>query len=288
REHLARFQKITTEHLGTPFGAGYGDQGRYSLAELARSPAASAPAAIKVTFKEQSVVAAPANGSAAPLGPSAGACFIDYDGDGKPDLFLVSASAEGTSRLLHNLGGGRFADVTQSAGIALGGSGLGCAAGDFDNDGHTDLAVCLADGVHLLRNAGDGKFADFTEKAGIRNGKGCVGVTFVDYDHDGDLDLYITALPTVSNSAETTAHNELWRNNGNSTFTDVSKETALNFDATGAGVVTTDFNNDRAIDFVFAGGQAGASLYLNPREGKFTASPAIDFKKENLPPAVGV
>jgi Tfp pilus assembly protein PilF len=292
REHLARFQKITTEHLGTPFGAGYGDQGRYSLAELARSPAASAPPAIKVTFKEQPLGAAAATGSTALPGASTGACFIDYDGDGKPDLFLVSATSDGASRLLHNLGGGRFADVTQAVGLALNGSGLGCAAGDFDNDGHTDLAVCLSDGVHLLRNntgdKGDGKFADVTQVVGIHREKGCVGVTFVDYDHDGDLDLYVTNLPTAGASRETTAHNVLWRNNGNSTFTDVSEETALNFDATGAGLVTTDFNNDRAIDFVFAGGTAGASIYLNPREGKFTPSAAIDFKKENLPPAVGV
>ena len=288
REHLARFQKITTEHLGSPFGAGYGDQGRYSLAELARSPVAAAPPAIKVTFKEQPVVAAGTGGSVSTLGASTGACFIDYDGDGKPDLFLVSAASDGVSRLLHNLGGGRFADVTQAAGLALKGAGLGCAAGDFDNDGHTDLAVCLGDGVHLLRNKGDAKFDDVTQTVGIRREKGCVGVTFVDYDHDGDLDLYVTNLPGAEASRETTAHNVLWRNNGDSTFTDVSQETALNFDATGAGLVTTDFNNDRAIDFVFAGGQAGASLYLNPREGKFTASPAIDFKKEDLPPAVGV
>ena len=288
REHLARFQKITTEHLGTPFGAGYGDQGRYSLAELARSPIAAAPAAIKVTFKEQPVVATPASGGAAPLGPRAGACFIDYDGDGKPDLFLVSATADGTSRLLHNLGGGRFADVTQAAGLTLSGNGLGCAVGDFDNDGHTDFAVCLSDGVHLLRNKGDGKFDDVTQTVGIRREKGCVGVTFVDYDHDGDLDLYVTSQPAAAVSTAAKAHNVLWRNNGNSTFTDVSAETGLNFDATGAGLVTTDFNNDRAIDFVFAGGTAGASIYLNPREGKFTPSAAIDFKNENLPPAVGV
>jgi Flp pilus assembly protein TadD len=292
REHLARFQKITTEHLGTPFGAGYGDQGRYSLAELARGLSASAPAAITVTFKEQPVVAAPANGNTAPLGPSTGACFIDYDGDGKPDLFLVSATGDGTSRMLHNLGGGRFADVTQAAGLTLSGGGLGCAAGDFDNDGHTDLAICLSDGVHVLRNntgdKGGGKFEDVTPSVGIRRESGCVGVTFVDYDHDGDLDLYVTNLPTASSSPQTAAHNVLWRNNGNRTFTDVSAETALNFDATGAGLVTTDFNNDRAIDFVFAGGSAGASIYLNPREGKFTAPAAIDFKKENLPPAVGV
>ena len=292
REHLARFQKITTEHLGSPFGAGYGDQGRYSLAELARSPAASAPPAIKVIFKEQPLIAAATSANLTSIGASTGACFIDYDGDGKPDLFLVSATPDGTSHLLHNLGAGRFADVTQSVGLALKGGGLGCAAGDFDNDGHTDLAVCLADGVHLLRNntgdKGDGKFADVTQAMGIRREKGCVGVTFVDYDHDGDLDLYVTNQPTAAASRETAAHNVLWRNNGNSTFTDISEETALSFDATGAGLVTTDFNNDRAIDFVFAGGQAGASIYINPREGKFTPSTAIDFKKENLPPAVGV
>jgi Flp pilus assembly protein TadD len=291
REHLARFQKITTEHLGSPFGAGYGDQGRYSLAELARSPAASAPPAINVSFKGQPIVATTRPGMGS-LGASTGACFIDYDGDGKPDLFLVSATSDDTSRLLHNLGGGRFADVTQSVGLTLRGSGLGCAAGDFDNDGHTDLAVCLSDGVHLLRNntgdKGDGKFADVTPSVGIRREKGCVGVTFVDYDHDGDLDLYVTNLPTPGASRGATAHNVLWRNNGNSTFTDVSEETGLNFDATGAGLVTTDFNNDRAIDFVFAGGVAGASIYLNPREGRFTPSAAFDFKKENLPPAVGV
>jgi tetratricopeptide (TPR) repeat protein len=287
REHLARFQKITSEHLGTPFGAGYGDQGRYSLAELARSAAAAAPPAIAVGFKEQPLVGTPAGPGAKTPGPSTGACFLDYDGDGKPDLFLVSAAADGTSRLLHNLGGGRFADVTQGAGLGLSGNGLGCAAGDFDNDGHTDLAVCLSAGVRLLRNKGDGKFEDVTQAAGIRPENGCVGLTFVDYDHDGDLDLYVTMLP-AGPSQEQKAHNLLWRNNGNGRFTDVSEETALGFDATGAGVVTTDFNNDRAIDFVFAGGNDGASIYLNPREGKFTPSTAIHFKKEDLPPAVGV
>src|SRR5438094_7354393 len=71
-------------------------------------------------------------------------------------------------------------------------------------------------------------------------------------------------------SAGNAAHNILWRNNGDSSFTDVSAETALGAAATGAGVVTTDFNNDRAIDFVLAGGATGASILLNPREGKFT------------------
>ena len=290
REHLAKFQKITSEHLGSPFGAAYGDQGRLSLAELPRSSAQNAPAAISVRFvpRPMSEIVEQVTAASTPIGPSTGACFFDYDGDGKPDLFLVSASTDGRSRLLHNLGNGKFADVTKESGLEHTGSGLGCAAGDYDNDGRADLAVCFADGVRLFHNDGAGKFTDVTEKVGIRREPGCVGLTFVDYDHDGDLDLYVTMQPTAAGTTETKTHNILWRNNGNSTFTDVSAETALGFDATGAGLVTTDFNNDRAIDFVFAGGAEGASIYLNPREGKFTPSTAIDFKKENLPPAVGV
>src|SRR5216684_43311 len=140
REHLARFQKITTEKLGTPFGAGYGEQGRYSLAELPANSVVDVPTAIPVRFSVQAnaFVSKGAGGSPVEVGPSTGACFFDYDGDGKPDLFLVSGVADGSSRLLRNLGDGRFEDATQEAGIHLSGSGLGCAAGDFDNDGHTD------------------------------------------------------------------------------------------------------------------------------------------------------
>jgi Tfp pilus assembly protein PilF len=285
REHLTRFQKITADKLGTPFGAGYGDQGRFSLAELPHGVPVSAPPPISVNFKQQSLFAAATEKTP---GPSAGACFLDFDNDGKPDLFLVSAASDGSSKLLHNIGGWHFSDATQSAKLVLRGHGLGCAAGDFDNDGHTDLVVCLSDGIHLLRNTGDSTFEDVTTTAGIKREQGCVGATLADYDHDGDLDLYITMQPTAGASSSAVARNQLWRNNGNSTFTNVSEETALNFDATGAGLVVTDFNNDRAVDFVFAGGTAGASLFLNPREGKFASLSAIDFKKENLPPAVGV
>ena len=289
REHLARFQKITTEHLGSPFGAGYGDQGRFSLAELPLNSIVDVPAAIPVRFTVQTnaFVSNGAGGKSVEIGPSTGACFFDYDGDGKPDLFLVSGVVKGSSRLLHNLGDGRFEDKTKEAGLEIVGSGMGCAAGDFDNDGKTDLAVCLSDGVKLFHNKGDGKFEDVTRAVGIRREKGCVGVTFVDYDHDGDLDLYITTAEDAA-APNAARHNILWRNNGNSTFTDVSAETALGFAATGAGVVTTDFNNDRAVDFVIAGGPAGASIHLNPREGKFTMFSGIDFNKENLSPAIGV
>jgi len=292
RESMKQFQKINSEHLGAPFGAGYGDQGKYSLAEFVHGTVATAPPEIPVHYTQEPL--ARRVSSAAAIGPSSGACFLDYDGDGKPDLFLVGAG-EGKSRLLHNLGDGKFEDVTEKAGLSGLGAGLGCAAGDFDSDGHTDLAVCETDGVRLLHNDGHGKFQDVTEKAGIRREKGCVAATFVDYDHDGDLDLYLTMAPGAETPAnkpekkpENKPKNKLWRNNGNSTFTDVSEETAMGLDATGGGVAMTDFNNDRAIDFVVAGGPQGAAIFLNPREGKFKALPGIDFAKENLPPAVGV
>ncbi len=272
KEHLQRFQKMTAAKTGTPFGAGYGDQGKFSLAQYAKNALPKAPAAIPVTFAAQTLSA----------GPSAGACFFDYDDDGKPDLVLVSATEKGSLRLLHNAGGGKFEDLTDSAGVKLAGSGLGCAAGDFDNDGKTDFAVCASDGIHLFHNDGGGKFADVTKAVRINPEKGCLGVTFVDFDHDGDLDLYITAKFGAG------LHNTLWRNNGNSTFTDISVETALGVAGTGGGVVTSDFNNDRAVDFVIAGGAKGAAVLLNPREGKFTALEGIDFAKENLPPAIGV
>src|SRR6266852_3700286 len=121
REHLARFQKITTEHLGAPFGAGYGDQGRYSLAELPLNSVVEVPAAIPVRFTAQTKAFSgkAVSGNYAAPGPSTGACFFDYDGDGNPDLFLMSGAADGASRLLRNLGDGRFEDVTKEAGIYL-------------------------------------------------------------------------------------------------------------------------------------------------------------------------
>lgn len=284
REHLQKFQKITTNHLGAPFGAGYGDQGKFSLAEYAQNAVLVAPVAIPVKFTEQFVDAEMKGvaGNWKSPGPSMGACFFDFDGDGKPDLFLVSAIDAGTSRLLKNVGDEKFLDVTESAGLKITGQGLGCAAGDFDNDGKTDLAVCFADGVKLFRNTGDGKFVDVTQAAGIRREKGCVALTFVDYDHDGDLDLYVTVAP----GGPTT--NVLWRNNANGTFTDVSGETRLGAEATGAGLAVSDFNNDRAIDFILAGGTAGELVLLNPREGQFKPLGDIDFTKMGLPPAVGV
>jgi tetratricopeptide (TPR) repeat protein len=282
RESMKLFQKNKEAHLGEPFGAGYGEQGKFSLGEFLHGTEAKAPAEIPVHFLQDSLSKRVSANT--PLSASRGACFIDFDSDGKIDLFLVAAG-KGKSRLLRNLGEGKFEDVTEKTGLAGVGEGYGCAAGDFDNDGHSDLAVCESSGIRLFHNQGDGKFVDVTEKVGLRREPSCVAATFVDYDHDGDLDLYLTMPPSTATEMRT---NHLWRNNGNSTFTDVSEASGLNVEATGAGVAITDFNNDRAIDFVLAGGSDGASIHLNPREGKFALLPVIDFGKEKLPPAVGV
>jgi tetratricopeptide (TPR) repeat protein len=283
RENMKRFQKVTADHLGTPFGAGYGDQGKYSLAEFVHGQDTNAPAEIPVHYVQESLAKRISASGHSDIAGSRGACFLDFDEDGKPDLFLVAAT--GKSHLLRNLGSGKFEDVTAKAGLDSVLAGYGCAAGDFDNDGKIDLAICETDGVRLFRNEGEGKFVDVTAKVEIKSEKGCVAATFVDYDHDGDLDLYLTMTPSRAPEKRT---NRLWRNNGNSTFTDVSEATGLGVEATGAGIAASDFNNDRAIDLILAGGLDGAGVFLNPREGKFTALPGIDFATEKLPPAVGV
>ena len=125
--------------------------------------------------------------SEADLGP--GACFLDYDGDGRSDLLLATGNPAGALRLYHNLGNGRFQDVTRAAGLRVHGLALGCTAGDYDNDGKTDLAISFSDHVALFRNLGNGRFVEVTKAAGLTTHGLPLGLTFVDYDHDGDLDL---------------------------------------------------------------------------------------------------
>ena len=297
RQHLARFQKLTQEKLGAAMSLNYGDQGPYSLAELVVSSVPTVPAAIPVRFASVAGEAG-LRGDAAAKGAlfsGAGACFLDYDNDGRPDLFLVNGGSEGTSALFRNLGGGRFEDVTRAAKLDVPGAGLGCAAGDYDNDGWTDLAVAFEDGFKLFRNQGDGTFRDVTEAAGIRRDKGFVSLTFVDYDHDGDLDLYVLrgrraaeGTDDQSRASGPLLRNVLWRNNGNGTFTDWSEPTGLGTVGPSAGVVATDFNNDRAVDLVITGSGATAAIFLNPREGRFQVLPAWDPQEEKLPPTLGV
>ena len=291
REHLARFQYITQNKLGSPITLAYGEQGKYSLAEESPAAPGKVPPAIKVRFVETTeqaglVAKTPlvtANDLARHLG--SGACFLDYDGDGRIDIFLPDHGPQGGMALYHNVGNGKFADVTKQAGIDATGHGIGCTAGDYDNDGFTDLAVSGPSGILLLHNEKDGAFKNVAPAAGVVQ-VGVDGLTFVDYDHDGDLDLYGTSGMMMLAGGAKSGASAVWRNNGNGTFTNVADSLGLTGPWSSFAAVGTDFNNDRAVDLVVTGQQKAAVVFENPREGRFSIH---DQWFETIPaPSAGV
>jgi tetratricopeptide (TPR) repeat protein len=329
KAHLERFQRITDEKLGAPVRFLYGEQGKYSFGQEMTAPAEPVPPAIPVTFVNVTSISglplapavaatrarpggkhlipvgeAPASTLASFLG--SGACVFDYDGDAKPDIFLVNADGKGNAALYRNTGKGTFVEVTKAAKLEFHGEGIGCAVGDYDNDGHPDLAVTSGDGITLFHNEGNGTFKDVTDVAGLRQanqqanqagdqpipqpveqaGDGAsalaMGVTFVDYDQDGDLDIYVTRfsnfpleskidLFTFPEDAPTPG-NILWRNNGNGTFVDRTKELGLGGSSPSVGAVGSNLSNDRAIDLVVTGWQKFPTVFVNTREGTFRAT----------------
>jgi enediyne biosynthesis protein E4 len=132
---------------------------------------------------------------------SGGVAFVDYDGDGLLDIFLVNGgeTPKGKSPtpvrngLYRNLGNGKFEDVAAKAGVAtLPFYGMGVAAGDYDNDGHQDLYITGTPRAALFHNNGDGTFTDVTEKAGVKNeGRWSACAVWFDFDRDGYLDLLV-------------------------------------------------------------------------------------------------
>jgi len=299
REHLKRFQYITQNKIGAPMSLAYGEQGQYSRAVESAQAQLKPPPQIKVQFVDVTKAAGlpVADGTAAPRsvhGP--GACFLDYDNDGKIDLFLPGNGAQSGMSLYHNLGSGRFEDVTKQGGFDPTTEGIGCTAGDYDNDGFTDLAVTIKGHARLFHNEKNGTFKDVTGAAGLsislaevaaeRVSDAATGLTFVDYDHDGDLDLYTTFSDFETLPPGLLGLNEMWRNNGDGKFTRVTAETGLG-EGFGAGAVGTDYNNDRAVDIVVAGTASGVVspvIYSNPREGRFVRTVLIDSPH----PTIGV
>jgi tetratricopeptide (TPR) repeat protein len=281
REFMKRFLYITQNKLGAPMSLAYGEQGQYSRAVESPQEQLKPPPQIKVQFvdvtKEAGIVSNPlprrSDDRAIFMGP--GACFLDFDGDGRLDLLLTDNGPEGGLTLLHNLGE-RFEDVTKKAGLDPTLHVNGCTAGDYDNDGATDLVLTLAGRIVLLHNEKNGMFKDVTEKAGITATGFNVAAMFIDYDHDGDLDLYVTAdrdSKLQGGSYRPFGSNSMWRNNGDGTFTDVTNPTGLRNALPLTSVIGTDYNNDRAVDIVAVGGNVGDPdfpvIYENPREGKF-------------------
>lgn len=281
REHLARFQKLTLEKLGAPMSLAYGDQGPYSLAAQVTPAPGAAPAAIPVRFV--SVPAAQSGlkfihvrGKGVGSHPGSGGCLFDYNGDGQSDLFLLNGPNQ--QGVLYQNIRGRFVETTAAAQLDASGDGLSCTAGDYDNDGLTDLAVGLVGRMALYRNLGKGVFKEVTGAAGIRTQGETLAIALLDFDHDGDLDLYVS---TLANKAESF----LWRNNGNGTFVDWTTQTGLT-DLQNLSAAVTDINNDRAIDFVLTGPAETPSILLNPREGKFRRERA--FPPSIKPNSAGV
>ena len=288
REHLKKFQYITQNKIGAPMSLAYGEQGQYSRAVESPSAVLKAPAQIKVQFvdvtKEAGILSKASAGDAKDLagylGP--GACFLDYDGDGRIDIFLPDDGALGGISLYHNVGSGKFEDVTRKVGLDPKLHGIGCTAGDYDNDGATDLAVSFDGSIALLHNEKNGTFKDLTGTAGVKSDGFNVGLTFIDYDHDGDIDLYVTRYSrddsrvdprqvklTVRRQEGIAGSNQMWRNNGDGTFTDVTQSVGLSGSQPSLGAVGTDYNNDRAVDVVVTGLPDEPTVFTNRREGPF-------------------
>ena len=275
-EHLKIFQHYTQAKLASPLSVGYGERGHYSTMEEMAVPAAAVGAMIPVRF--EAWVGEPwpgphTRGMSADVG---GACVIDIWGPGSQDL-VVMGNGEHAIGTYRNLRDGKFERVAESeTGLKAVGEGVACAVGDFDNDGLPDLAVALLDRVILFHNLGGGKFEDVTEKVGIRGSANSPrGLTFVDFDHDGDLDLFVTGSVNV-----------MWRNNGNSTFTEWTGPTGLAGQGYTTQAILSDINNDRAVDLVVTGSQGAPTIYFNQREGAFR--PVALYDDASLSPTRGV
>ncbi len=228
----------------------------------------------------------------------AGCAFLDYDGDGDLDLYLVNgrfhpelSHARGrrlagrlTNALYRNNGDGTFTDVTKAAGVGDRGYGMAAVAADYDNDGDTDLFVTNYGRDTLFRNDGDGTFSDVTDAAGVGDTRWTVGATFFDYDRDGRLDLFVggyllfdpdyryyyaaDAFPgPLSYPGQ---RDTLYRNLGDGTFEDVTKAAGLGSpDGRAMGIAACDIDNDGDEDLYVANDGMENYLYRNRGDGSF-------------------
>ncbi|MEP6917541.1 MAG: CRTAC1 family protein [Acidobacteriota bacterium] len=225
-----------------------------------------------------------------------GVAWLDYDNDGFADLYFVNGAPGSANALYHNNHDGTFTDVTQQAGVSGAGAGKGAyktgvAVGDYDNNGYLDLYV-TALGLNLLyRNNGDGTFTDVTAAAGVAGlaREWSTSTGFLDFDRDGKLDLYVVnyldyrlddnpycgqrkegyrmhCLPTLFDGTA----DRLFHNNGDGTFTDVSRQAGIASPAgKGLGVAFCDFDRDGNTDIYVANDMVRNFLYRNNGDGTF-------------------
>ena len=189
--------------------------------------------------------------------------------------------------LYRNNRDGTFTDVTEKAGVAAGGYGQGVAVGDYDGDGFPDLYVTQYGKSILYHNNGDGTFTDVTEKAGVAAPGWASSAVWFDYDNDGRLDLFVCQFVEFSKSLNKTCGpgeegkhgyciprlyrpmpSWLFHNNGDGTFTDVSKASGIgNYPGKAWGVVATDINNDGRLDLFVANDTVANFLFMNRGQG---------------------
>ncbi|MFL6416338.1 MAG: CRTAC1 family protein [Bryobacteraceae bacterium] len=234
---------------------------------------------------------------------SGGVALIDYDRDGWPDIYFTNApdvdmqlaGKKARSALFHNEGNGRFTDVTNKAGVAYPCWANGAAVGDYNNDGWPDLAVTCFGGMVLYRNNGDGTFANVTEQAGLGGDTlWAMGAAFGDYDGDGLQDLFVSHyaaldlrnLPAFGSMVNCQYYmikvqcgpaglkgspDNLYHNEGNGKFTDVSKKAGVDDSANllGLTAVWSDLNNDGKLELFVANDGAENYLYQSDSPGHF-------------------
>ncbi len=226
-----------------------------------------------------------------------GAAFLDVNNDSFLDAYLIQAGPLpprfdtdlNRNRFFLNQRDGTFADATLASGLGDQGYGAGAAAADFDRDGWVDVYVTNWGPNSLYRNNGDGTFTDVTDTAGVGDTGYSTSAAFFDYDRDGDLDLYVANYVDWTPQIERPCFglsgirgycapdvyqrpqlDTLYRNNGDRTFTDVSREAGIHSSpSTGLGVVTADFDRDGWLDLYVANDQMPNHLWINRGDGTF-------------------
>lgn len=229
------------------------------------------------------------------VGP--GGAFFDYNNDGWMDIYLVNSGPSDFYRprqplrnaLYKNNRDGTFTDVTVSAGGQGGTFGMGVAAGDYNNDGHTDLFITSYGKNILYRNQGDGTFRDVSDKAGLRAPGWTTSAVWFDYDNDGLLDLFACSYVDYSLEKSVFCGDDtlgkrfyciptrfkptaslLFRNRGDETFEPASEKTEIGRNLGKAlGVVATDLNNDRQIDLFVANDTVQNFLFVNRGQNRW-------------------
>jgi hypothetical protein len=230
------------------------------------------------------------------MGP--GVAFFDFDNDGWMDIFMVNSGASDfyepksplKNALYRNNRDGTFTDVADKAGVAGGSQfGMGCAIADYDNDGYQDILVTAYGRCTLYRNNGNGTFTDVTDKAGVAAPGWTTSAVWFDYDNDGKLDLFLCSFVEFSAKSNVICGdnklgrrfyciprvfkptpNLLFHNNGDGTFTEVSRGTDIQRAlGKGLGVVATDINNDGLIDLFVANDTVQNFLFVNRGKGKW-------------------